>query len=75
MDGLFTQEDIDNRYFLMCQCLACNEWVKVDTRTEEFACKCGGNKYNQRESRSIRTWKTTKDLKKRKGKQKYLTNN
>jgi predicted ATP-dependent serine protease len=64
MDGLLTQEDIDNRFYVMGQCLACGEWNRLDTRDYKYKCKCGGDQYNLRESRSIRTWLTTKDMKK-----------
>lgn len=73
MDGLLTQEDIDNRHFIMGQCLACNEWSKWDTRQGRWQCThCLSQKYNMREARSIRTWLTTKDLKRAKtGRKKY----
>lgn len=65
MDGLFTQEDIDNRFYTMGQCSACNEWSKWDTRIGRWQCSyCGESKYDMRGSRSIRTWLTTKDMKK-----------
>lgn len=64
MDGLFTQEDIDNRHYLMALCSECGKWEKMDNRTKAFKCECGSEKYNMRESRSIRSWMATKDLKK-----------
>lgn len=71
MDGLFTKEDIDNRHFIMGQCLECNQWSKWDTRVGKWKCTyCPSEKYNRRESRSIRTWLTTKDLKKTKARKK-----
>lgn len=65
MDGLFTQEDIDNRYYVMAQCSECPTWTKTDTRDYKFKCtNCGSDKYNMKETRSIRSWAATKDLKK-----------
>lgn len=66
MDGLFTQEDIDNRFFIMALCMVCRVWTKFDTRTKNFVCVCGSDKYDTRESRSIRSWVATKDMKKEK---------
>jgi len=66
MDGLFTEEDIANKDFIMGQCKKCNEWSKIDLKDHIFLCKCGEKEYDMRGSRSIRTWLTTKDLKKRK---------
>lgn len=65
MDGLFTQEDIDNRHYTMGQCLSCNEWSKWDRRVGKWKClSCGGEEYDRNGSKSIRTWLATKHLKK-----------
>lgn len=65
MDGLFTQEDIDNKDFIMGQCNACTQWSKWDTRIGKWKCLyCAESKYDMRGSRSIRSWLITKDLKK-----------
>lgn len=64
MDGLLKQEDIDNRHYLMGQCLNCKEWAQWDKRVGRWQCvKCGGFKYDMRGARSIRTWLVTKHLK------------
>lgn len=65
MDSLYTQEDIDNRYYIMGKCDACGEWSKWDSRIGKWKCSyCGGDQYDMRGGRSIRTWLTTKDMKK-----------
>lgn len=64
MDGLFTQDDIDNRFYVMGQCLNCDQWNRFDNRDYKYKCSnCSSEKWNLRESRSIRTWLTTKDTK------------
>lgn len=69
MDGLFTQEDIDNRFYVMglCSTKKCGQWEKVDLRDHKFVCsECGGMKYDGREARSIRSWNATKNQPKEK---------
>lgn len=56
MDGMFAQEDINNRFFVMALCAKCPEWSKMCTLDYKFECKCGSDKYDLRETRSIRTW-------------------
>jgi hypothetical protein len=64
MDGLFKQEDIDNRHYIMGQCLSCKEWSQWDKRSGRWHCTyCGSDKYDMRGARSIRTWLATKHLK------------
>lgn len=68
MDGLFTQEDIDNRHFVMAPCnnKKCKEWSKMDLRDYVFKCPCGNVKFDGREMRSIRSYETMKTLPKEK---------
>lgn len=69
MDGLFTKEDIDNRYLVMGQCNDCSEWSQWNTTVGKWKCSyCGGDSYDMRGSRSIRSWLTTKDTKKTRAK-------
>lgn len=68
MDGLFTQEDIDNRYKLMTQCATCGEYSKWDTEPvvdattlketkRPFNCSyCGSESYVYNSGVSIRTY-------------------
>ncbi len=71
MDGLFTEEDIANQYLIMGQCKLCDEWSQWDSRYGKWKCSyCGTDKYDIRGSRSIRTWLTTKDIKKTKARKK-----
>lgn len=75
MDGLFTKEDIDNRHFVMGQCLECKQWSKWDTRVGRWQCDFDKTyKYDITGSRSIRTWLVTKDLKVRRQKKVKLDN-
>lgn len=70
MDGLFTQEDIDNRHFIMGQCLDCKEWTKY-RRGERWRCdNCKGYKFDMIGQRSIRTWIVTRHLKTSRAKKK-----
>lgn len=64
MDGLFTKEDIDNRFYVMRQCLTCKQWTQYDTRSDKrWVCTCGSEKYDASGARSIRSWLVTKDVK------------
>ena len=57
MDGLFSEEDIANRHFVIRQCDDCNLFSKWDIRSKNtYACAhCGSSKYDVRTQHSIRT--------------------
>jgi len=70
MDSLISQEDIDNRYYVMTPCLDCKEWTKQDLRQKEALkgnwgqCSgCGSRQYDPRKTMSIRSWEATKGTK------------
>lgn len=64
MDGLFTEEDIKNRFFVMKPCSVCLKFSKQDTRERDKPCSyCGGALgINGRYWASIRTWRGDKKL-------------
>ena len=44
MDGLYTEEDINNRHFVMKPCIVCGKYTKQDVRKENVPCQfCGGD--------------------------------
>lgn len=43
MDGLYTDEDIANRHFVMKPCVSCGKYTKQDVRVANVPCQyCGG---------------------------------
>lgn len=60
MDGLFTEEDIANRFFVIRQCDDCNKFSKWDIRSpKNYTCAhCGSAKYDVKTQHSIRTHNT-----------------
>jgi len=58
MDGLFTQEDIDNRFYVMRNCLNCKTWYQADSRVKERSeCpNCGNGSYDMKSQCSLRTF-------------------
>lgn len=62
MDGLYTTEDIQNRFFIMMPCVECGKYTKQDKREHIKPCQyCKGemgvaSNYHY----SIRTWSTSK---------------
>lgn len=70
MDGLYSREDIDNRYRVMSLCSLCNTWNELDTRESKKApcTSCGAASYDQRTTYSIRTWNRDMGKKKKKPK-------
>lgn len=61
MDGLFTEEDIVNRYRVMRRCMGCDLWVEQDSRDDNHpTCQgCGHNKFDPRSTTSLRTFNPT----------------
>lgn len=72
MDGLFTQEDIDNRFKVMQQCTKCNKWTlqNIDpnrinktpnpciNKTNDIV--CNSTAFNPKSSTSLRTFNPNK---------------
>lgn len=71
MDGLFTAEDKANKYKIMLQCQACNEWTQNEQWQPPVPCSnCGQKKYDPTSATSLRTFdprkkRKVKGLKKR----------
>lgn len=71
MDGIYTQEDYDNRYEVMMRCSKCETWNqqhhKAGEPTNYTPCSnCGLKFYNSSTLESVRTWNPNKGKKKRK---------
>lgn len=44
MDGLYTDRDIEDRFFVMKPCVDCLKYTKQDVRVSDKVCSyCGGN--------------------------------
>lgn len=65
MDGLFTQEDIDNRFKVMKQCRNCSKWTQQNTeRKEDSPCTnlmpnkelCGSTSFDPTSTTSLRSF-------------------
>lgn len=63
MDGLFTEEDIKNKYNFMAQCNACSKWTFIINTREEYYGKrnmvcehCQGVNFDSRSYISKRTF-------------------
>jgi hypothetical protein len=64
MDGIFTDEDAANRYFVMKPCVECGLYTKQDVRTDNKPCiYCGGAMgVMSNHWYSIRTFNTAKKI-------------
>lgn len=66
MDGLFEQEDIDNRFFLMIVCVDCGKWNKQDNRerVRKPCIYCGSKTFDNQSNHwySLRTWNPLKKI-------------
>lgn len=64
MDGLFTEEDINNRFFVMKPCVECTKYSKQDIREPDKRCVyCEGRlSPNGRYWYSLRTFPGDKKL-------------
>lgn len=62
MDGMYTKQDVQDRFYLMMPCIDCGKYTKQDRRKETKPCQyCGGSmgiasQYHY----SIRTWNRAK---------------
>lgn len=71
MDGLFTEEDIDNRYTVVFQCLDCKKWTQhenwvTDENNTHIPCvHCGTTSYDGSSIKSLRTYNPLTDNKRR----------
>lgn len=68
LDGLITDEDIANRFYIIRQCNDCDAFTKWDTRNpNRYACAtCGSTRYDMKTQHSIRTHHNFVGKKKRK---------
>lgn len=65
MDGLFTQEDIDNRNRVMKRCNVCNKWREQNLEdksdkpcgNETKGVICESTSFDPKSTTSLRTWK------------------
>lgn len=64
MDKLFTETDINNRFFVMKPCVSCYKYSKHDIREETKTCPYCGKMItkNGRYWYSIRTWDNSKKI-------------
>ncbi len=64
MDGLYTQEDIDNRFCVMKPCVECLKFTQQDVRIADTPCQYCGGKIGIVSSYwySLRTFKISKRL-------------
>lgn len=64
MDGLYTEEDIANRFFVMKPCIECGKYTKQDVRVDNVPCQyCGGDMaIASNYCMSIRTFNPSKKL-------------
>lgn len=71
MDGLFTEEDIKNRYTVMFQCKICKKWTRHDNwitgeKNEYKPCSsCGAISYDSTSIKSLRTYNPLTDNKRK----------
>lgn len=74
MDGLFTQEDIDNRHLVMRQCRKCAKWTQQNAeRKTNTPCKhedksgkvCDSTDFDIQSSKSLRTFNPLTDNKRK----------
>lgn len=63
MDGLFTEEDIKDRFFVMKPCIDCGKFTKQDTRKPDERCACGGEMTkNSTYYASLRTYRPDRKI-------------
>lgn len=64
IDGLYTEEDIANRHFVMKPCIDCGKYTKQDMRTDNVPCQyCGGPMGNNSSYwASLRTWRSDRKI-------------
>jgi rRNA maturation endonuclease Nob1 len=66
MDGLFSQEDIDNRHKVMKQCTRCSKWTQQNTEREDIPCtNCGAIAFDIQSTKSLRTFNPLTDNKRK----------
>lgn len=68
MDGLLTQEDMRNRFYVMLQCTGCSKWTKQDQRKPQKPCSnpdCGKQAFDSTSLKSLRTYDPLKDNKRK----------
>lgn len=70
MDGVFTEEDIENFYTVMLQCKSCRVWTRYDNwvpgeNNRTKPCVCGENNYDRRSIKSLRTYEPLLDRKRK----------
>lgn len=69
MDGLFTEEDIANRFYFMAACIDCTKWTKQDIRNKRRTpcTNCGSERIDNQSNHwySIRTWSASKKVSKK----------
>lgn len=69
MDGLFTQEDMRNRFHVMFQCKLCKKWTRHDhwdkTNRHIPCVHCGETSYDATSIKSLRTYNPLIDVKRK----------
>lgn len=71
MDGLFTEEDIKNRYTVVFQCKKCKKWTthydwEPGEKHEHVPCQeCGAVAYDSTSIKSLRTYNPLTDNKRK----------
>lgn len=68
MDGLLTQQDMRDRFFVMLQCTACLKWTKQDQRQKTKPCsnpECGRMAFDSTSIKSLRTYDPERDNKRK----------
>ena len=71
MDGLFTEEDIKNRYTVMFQCRSCRAWTRHENwlpgeKNKHVPCnKCSEIEYDGSSIKSLRTYNPMFDNKRK----------
>lgn len=65
MDGLLTQEDIDNRHKVMRQCRGCKKWTQMTLDTRVPCFNCQSIHYDPTSAKSLRTYNPLSDNKRK----------
>lgn len=71
MDGLLTQEDIDNRHKVVWHCRECKKWTQHDNwvpgehNTQKVCDYCGKLNYDPWSMKSLRTYRPLVDNKRK----------
>lgn len=71
MDGIFTDEDIKNRYSVVFQCKLCRRWTRHDNylpgehNTFRPCSNCGETAYDRASVKSFRTYNPLSDIKRK----------